>query len=199
MDRTVRQLASHISKKVADRLSSFYQTEQEKFLSAWADIELIIKLGVLQDEKFYERAKDFLIWKNLKGEWTTLEKYLDQHREEYKNKIFYTADDKQTSAFLNLYKDKGIEVLYANSYVDAALMNTLENKLSPLKFQRIDGAIDETILDAKKEKTLLDEGGKTEGARMADFIRSSLNRDTVQVEAKSLASDQVPAFIVLDE
>src|SRR5581483_4699696 len=71
MDRTVRQLSQHISKKVSDRLSTLYSSDRDQFLSFWPDIEMIIKLGVLQDDKFYERSKDFLIWKNLEGAWTT--------------------------------------------------------------------------------------------------------------------------------
>lgn len=86
MDRTVRQLSSHISKKVTDRLSTIFSTEREKFIQSWPDIEMIIKLGVLQDDKFYERAKEFLIWKNLSGEWTTVDQYLERNRESLKRK-----------------------------------------------------------------------------------------------------------------
>lgn len=199
MDRTVRQLSTHISKKVSDRLLALYQGEREKFLEAWPDIELIIKLGALQDEKFYERVKPFLIWKNNKGEWTTAEEYLERHKETYKDKIFYTAEEKVPSQFLELYTNKGIELLYSGSPVDSALMNHLEGKLTPAKFQRIDGALDSAILDQEREKTLLDKEGKTEAAQIADFFRSKLGKERVEVEAKSLASNNLPAFIILDE
>jgi len=183
MDRTVRQLSSHISKKIADRLSSLYQTDREKFIIAWPDIELIIKLGILQDEKFYEKAKEFLIWKTLKGEWTTLPSA---------EKIFYTSDEHAPA--LELYKHH--EVLISNSPVDTHLFNFLEPKHST-KFQRIDGALDAAILDASREKTLLDTEGRTESSRIANYIRSQL--DKVDVEAKSLSSDSVPAFLMIDE
>jgi molecular chaperone HtpG len=183
MDRTVRQLSSHISKKIGDRLSSLYQTERDKFNAAWPDIELIIKLGILQDEKFYEKAKEFLIWKNLKGEWISLPT---------SEKIFYTTDPHAPA--LELYKDQ--EIIISSSPVDTHLFNFLEPKLST-KFQRIDGALDPAILDASREKTVLDADGKTESSRIADYIRSQL--DTVDVEAKSLSSDSLPAFILVDE
>lgn len=197
MDRTVRQLSSHVSKKVSDRLTTLYQTEKEKFLKSWEDVELIIKLGTLQDEKFYERCKDFLVWKTLAGEWVTTADYLERHRTVYKEKIFYTTDEK--APFLDLYKNKGIEVLCSQSPIDSALMNLLEEKFAPAKFQRVDGAIDEAILDEKREKNLLDADGKTEAIKIADYIRKSLSIDKLEVEAKSLASDSLPAFIVLDE
>lgn len=199
MDRTVRQLSTHLAKKVSDRLNSLYTNEKETFLSAWPDIEMIVKLGVLQDEKFYERSKEFLVWKTLLGEWTTAHDYQERHKDTYNGKIFYTSDDKNISPFLELYKEKGIEVLQATSPVDTPLMNFLEDKLSGARFQRIDGAIDETILDTSREKTLLDPEGKTEASRIADFIRSTLNIEKTEVEAKSLAADNVPAILVVDE
>ncbi len=199
MDRTVRQLSAHVAKKVADRLASLYHTEKDKFVAAWPDIETIVKLGVLQDEKFYDRAKEFLIWKNLEGHWTTAEQYLERNREKYAGKIFYTGEEKNQSHFIDLYKDKGIEVLHASTMIDTPLMNFLEDKLESAKFLRIDGSIDETILDPSREKTLLDADGKTEAVQIADFIRSKLSADQVDVEAKSLSTDHVPAFIVVDE
>jgi molecular chaperone HtpG len=199
MDKTVRQLSGHISKKVSDRLSSLYTSERDTFIQTWPDIEMIIKLGILQDEKFYERAKSFLIWKNVNNEWTTIEEYVERHKEAYKNKVFYTVEEHHNSHFLELYKNKGIEVLCTSSLVDSPLLNFLEGKLDDVEFQRIDGAIDNAILDSSKEKTLLDADGKTEAVKIADFVRSKINLQNVDVEAKSLSSDTVPAFIVLDE
>lgn len=199
MDRTVRQLSSHIAKKVTDRLSSLYTTDRAKFLEAWPDIEMIIKLGILQDEKFYERSKEFLVWKNLSDEWTTVEQYLERNKEAYKGKVFYTSDDKNHSHFLDLYKSKGIEVLQATTLIDTPLINFLESKLEDVQFQRIDGSIDESILDPSREKTLLDAEGKTEASKIADFIRTKLQNEHLNVEAKSLSADNVPAFIVVDE
>jgi molecular chaperone HtpG len=199
MDRTVRQLASHISKKVADRLSTLYQTDKEKFIAAWQDIELVVKLGTIQDEKFYERSKEFLIWKNLKEEWTTIDQYLERGSAHYSDKIFYTTEQQKTSPFLDLYKAKGIEVLIANTHVDTGLMSFLESKYPRVKFQRVDGAIDPSILDNEREKSLLDATGKTEAVKIADYIRSTLGQDKVEVEAKSLASDHLPGFVMMDE
>jgi molecular chaperone HtpG len=200
MDRTVRQLSQHISKKVSDRLASLYGTNKEQFLSFWPDIEMIIKLGVLQDDKFYERCKDFLVWKNLDGEWTTAADYVERHKETYKGKIFYTTEDQKHSHILDLYKQKGIEILIAASVVDSPVISLLEEKLEETKFQRIDGGVDEAILDESREKNqVLDADGRTHSFKMADFIRSKLGIDALEVEAKSLHSDSVPALLVIDE
>jgi molecular chaperone HtpG len=199
MDRTVRQLSQHISKKVSDRLSTLYTTEREQFQKAWPDIEMIIKLGMLQDDKFYERSKEFLIWKNLKDTWTTVDEYLERHKEEYKGKVFYSAEDQLRSHVLELYRQKGIEILAASSPVDTPLINLLEDKMDGVKFQRVDGAIDETIIDPTREKTVLDAEGRTESFKIADFIRTKLSTDNLTVEAKSLTTDSVPALLIVDE
>lgn len=195
MDSTVKKLGSHISKKISDRLSNLHTTDKEKFISFWPDIEMIIKLGILQDDKFYERASSFLIWKNTEDNWTSAAEYLERNKEKYKNKIFYTHE--KDSHFLSLFKEKKIEVLYVNSHIDIAVLNLLESKLST-KFQRIDGDIDESILDPSKEKTLLDASGKSESSKIADFFRQNLEKD-LKVEAKSLSSETIPAFLLLKE
>ncbi len=198
IDQTVRQLSSHISKKVTDKLSNLYQNSREKFLTAWKDIELIVKLGALQDDKFYERSRSFLIWKTVGGEVTTIDEYLERHKETYQNKIFYAPDAKQAH-LLNIYTTKGIELLIAPHPIDTALINRLEGRLAPVTFQRADGAIDPIIVDGTREKSLLDAEGKTESSKIADFIRAALRMKNIEVEAKSLASDTLPGFILIDE
>ncbi len=176
MDRTVRQLSSHISKKIADKLATLYQTDKDKFYLAWPEIEMIVKLGMLQDEKFYTRAKEFLVWKTTHDAWTTLDGKTGT--------VFYTSD--AHASILELYKDK--EVLLSTSPIDAHLFNTLEPKLS-LKFQRVDGALDDSLLDPSRENT--------ESSKIADFFRKVLPQ--TEVEAKSLSSNTLPAFIIFDE
>ncbi len=191
VDKTVKQLATHIAKKVADKLSSLYTADREAFIKTWPDVELIVKLGILQDEKFYERAKEFILWKSTKEEWTTAQDYIERNKDSLKDKVFYTMDDKQGSHFLNLYIEKGIEVLYTSSPVDTTVLSHLERKLAPVSFQRIDGDIDDSILDKSRDNT--------EATKLADLISAKLAQSNVQVEAKSLASNSLHGFILVDE
>ena len=198
MDRTVKQLASHISKKVSDRLNALYQSDREKFISCWEDVELIAKLGIVQDEKFYDRIKGCLVWKNLKDEWTTIEEYVERNTE-IKEKIFYLTEEQLDSPFTQLYEDKGIEVLVSRCPIDSHVMGFLEGKLAPNRFMRIDGELNDALLDPSKENTVLDSDGKTEAGKLSQLIKEELNLEHVEVEAKSLASDALPAFLVIDE
>lgn len=198
MDSTVRKLTQHITKKIADRLISLYTNEKERFISYWPDIETIIKLGILHDEKFYERAQPFLLWKTTKKSWLTVEEYANTHKSEYGDKVFYTTHESDETGFLHLYIEKGIEVIYAGGALDTAIFNYLESKHG-VHFQRIDGGIDELILDKSREKTLLDADGRSEAASIAAYIQSQLEDQDIEVEAKSLSSDNLPAFVVIDE
>lgn len=196
MDRTVRQVGQHIAKKIADRLSHLYSHEREKFISFWPDLETIIKFGVLQDEKFYEKVKDFLIWKNCEGLWTTVEEVLERSQGK---ELFYTQDERQADAFIQLYKQKGIEVLVTAAHIlDQSLIQFLERKTGA-KFKRIDSALEGAIIDLSKEKTILDGEGKSEGSRLADLFRAKLEGENLEVEAKSLASDSLFGFLMIKE
>ncbi len=194
VDKNVRQLSAHVSKKISDRLVQLYKNDREKFIAYWPDVEMIVKLGLLQDEKFYERIKDVLVWKNSEGNWTTVQEYLERNPDK---KIFYASHDRSSSV-LDLYKEKKIEILFASAPIDTAVIQSLEHKLTA-SFQRIDGALDDALLDQSREKTLLDSEGKTEASRIADSIRAALEKEEIEVEAKSLASDRVPGLIVFDE
>lgn len=198
-DRTVRQLANHISKKVTDSLSALYKTDRERFIKAWQDASLVVKLGILEDEKFYERAKEFLIWKDTDQNWTTLQEYLERNREKTKDKVFYTIDEKHAGHILQVYRGRHIEILCANSPLDPYLIHYLEDKLRPVAFQRIDAEVHEDLLDKSREKTVLDAEGKTEAVNLAEFIKAKLGDQNIEVEAKSLATDALPGFIMMDE
>lgn len=194
VDQNVKQLSSHISKKISDRLTQLYKTDKDKYIAAWSDVEMIVKLGILQDEKFYDRIKDVLIWKTSEGNWTTLSEYLERAKDK---KVYYTSSDKATS-ILHLYHEKKIEILMTPLPIDTAIIQYLEEKTSTT-FQRIDGALDENLLDPSREKTLLDPDGKTAATKIASFIRTSVEEQNLEVEAKSLSSDKLPAILVLDE
>ncbi len=195
MDRTVRQLGSHISKKVSDSLSSLYKTDRNKFIATWQDLSVIVKLGILEDDKFYDRVKEFLIWRNTDNVWTTVEEYLERNKA--KDKVFYTRDEKHSEHLHTIYQAKGIEVLCLDSPLDAFVLQYIERKLSSVTFQRVDAQIDESLLDKEKEKTILDASGRTEAAKLADLVRGQL--EGVEVEAKSLASEALPGVILIDE
>lgn len=195
VDQNVRSLSSHISKKISDRLASLYKMDREKYIASWSDFEMLLKLGSLQDEKFYDRVKDLIIWKKSESEWTTVQEILDKTEDK---KVYYTTKEHATP-LVQLYKTKNIDIIFAPSPLDTAMLQFLESKLS-ISFQRIDGSLNDHLLDPSKEKTLLDAEGKSESAKIAQFIKNALpDSDTLSVEAKSLSSEEIPALLLFDE
>ncbi len=199
VDATVRKLSTHILKKVADRLVNLHASDLKKYTEIWPDIELIVKLGALQESPFYEKIKPALIFKTLSGTHLTVEDYISLNKEKTNNKIYYTQDEHLSSHLLEIYKSRSVDILIANSPVDSALMNHLEQKIAPAAFCRLDGQLDSALLDPAKENTLLDAEGRTEGSRLTSFAKEALDHPSIEIEAKSLASEALSAILILDE
>ena len=196
VDSTVRQLGNHISRKVSDALSSLLKNDRARFESCWDAYELVVKLGMLQDEKFYQRTKEMLLFKTIDGSHKKVEE-LEVPRDG-KSQIIYCEPGQETSPLIALYKEKNIPIAIASSPLDHPLMSKLEKEGS-LLFRRIDAALDATFVDASREKTILDASGRTEAAHIADFFKESIGNVSLDVEAKSLAADALPAILTLKE
>lgn len=191
MDKTVRLLSGHISKKVADSLSTLFKTQREKFEGMWQDISTFIKLGVIQDEKFFERVKDCLIFKTTEGAWKTLG--------DLGEKIYYTVRDGQNDHLHAIYKEKNVDVVVLGHPVDPYLISAIEKYASGTTFQRLDASLDEHIVDKDREKSEVNAEGVSESTQLADYIRQKMDNDKIEVEAKSLKSDSISALLVMDE
>lgn len=199
MDRTVRQLSSHISKKVSDSLNTLFKTDREKYIRSWKSVSTIAKLGAIQDEKFFERVNEIMIWKTAQDGWMTIPEYREKNSLQSKDKVLYTLDEKQSGKLLEIFKEKKIDVLVADRRIDSYLFNVFEKKLAPLHFKRIDAEIDESLIDKSREKSILDAEGKTEAGKLADFFRKKISNPQIEVEAKSLTADDLPGMVVLEE
>jgi len=196
VDKTVRQLAQHIAKKVADALSNLSKHERDRFISSWPAYEIVLKLGMLQDPKFYSRVKDLLIFETTASEHKTLEELYKE--EDGKKTIIYCEKGQERSKLIDAFTSKGSDVAVLTSPIDHPLMSKLEHE-EGYQFRRIDAALDSRLVDSSKEKTVLDASGRSEGSKIADFFRSALNAKEVEVEAKSLEAANIPAIITLSE
>ncbi len=189
VDKTVRALSGHIAKKVIDALAVLYKTDSERFYRVWESAEFIVKIGFLNDEKFAQKAKELMVWKTTKGTYVTPDS---------SSTYYYITEEQKGLPLIELYEQKGIDVLIAKMPIDAAVMAQLERG-SSLRFKRIDSSVQDSLIDSSKEKTVLDADGKTEAARLADFVRTSLDTSSIEVEAKSLAAEDTAGIIVLKE
>lgn len=187
VDSTVRKLKGHIASKIAARLSALHLNENEKFLAIWKEIELVVKLGVLHDDKFYEKVEKILVWESSNGGFTTAQEYLERNREKTDGKIYYTGDLKQENQLLSLYKEKGIEVIVAGGQLDASVMSQLERKLEKTQFKRIDDGVNDLLANAEN----------SENEPLKAFFKEKL--EGIEVDAKPLNNESCPAVILIDE
>ena len=196
VDATVRQLAQHIAKKVADALSSLFKNDRPRYEECWEAYEVVVKLGMLEDEKFLPRVKDILLWKTARGTKRTTEELVREA--DGTKSVVYCEPEQEKSALVTAYTARDIDVAIHGSVLDHPIMSQLE-QTSHITFRRVDAALDAAFTDPSKEQTVLDEQGRTEGAKVADFFRSALADPKISVEAKSLDLGSVPAVMTLDE
>lgn len=160
-DSNVKKISSHITKKVADRLQEIFKNDRDQFEKKWDDLKLFINYGMITDEKFYERAEKFAMFKNTEGKYFTYDEYekLIKENQTDKNKsliYLYASDVEEQYTYIDGAKNRGYDVLIMDGQLDPHLINHLESKFKDSRFVRVDSdVIDKLIMkDDKKELTL---------------------------------------------
>ncbi len=198
VDRTVRQLSTHITKKVADALVQLKKTDKEFFFSHYKELSLILKIGSIENDKFYDRIKECLLMEKLDGGWMSAKEYLDEVGSKTDGKIYYCSAPPAT-AIRKAFEEKEIPILLLTHAIDTYLLGRIEAKEEGITFARVDSEVSSVLHDESREKTIVDESGQTEAGKMANSFGDLLENKEIQVEAKSLQSDSLPALITLDE
>ncbi|MFW5633203.1 MAG: molecular chaperone HtpG, partial [Acetivibrio ethanolgignens] len=141
-DGFVKKISDYITKKVADKLSGMYKVDRENYEKYWDDISPFIKYGCLKDDKFREKMKDFIIFKNLEEKYITLPEYVEAAKE--KDIVYYVTDLQQQSQYINMFKEEGIDALILTHNIDQPFITQLEQGDLKVRFQRIDADITDT-------------------------------------------------------
>jgi molecular chaperone HtpG len=145
-DSNVKKISSHITKKVADRLAEIFKNDRKQFEEKWDSLRLFIQYGMLSDDKFYDRAKSFMLFKNVDGKYFTIEEYeaLIKENQTDKNKslvYLYATDVEHQYSYIQAAKDKGYDVLVMDGQLDVHLVNKLEQKFESSRFVRVDADV----------------------------------------------------------
>lgn len=187
-DGYVKKISNHITKKVADKLKSLYTDDRDSYNKYWDDINVFIKYGCLRDEKFYEKVKDIIIYKNLDGKYITLDEYLDGKE---KKDVYYVSDEKQQSQYINMFKEQGLDALILPTMMDTHFISFVEMKQESVKFHRIDSALSDTAEDGEKDEE--------KDKALIEKFKAEINDDSLEIEVKALKNKEIPAVILLDE
>ena len=216
-DGTVKKISEYISKKVADKLTGMCKTDRENYEKYWDDISPFIKYGCIKDDKFYDRIKDCLLFKNLDGKYLTLQDFVAENKKEdtaeavketettentenaeekqkEKTVLFYVTDEVQQSQYINLFKEQGIDAVILKHNIDSAFITHLERQDDTIKFERIDADVNADMKEEVSEEDL-----KEEKETLTDVFRKALNNDKLEVKVEKLKNASVSSMIVLSE
>ncbi len=192
-DGYVNKISTHITKKVADKLTSLFENERENYNKYWDDINPFVKYGCIREEKFYDRVKDILIYKSTKGVYTTLKDYLENNKEKHENKVFYVSNEKQQAQYIRLFNENGMEAVILSTMIDNHFMQLLESKMTGVRFNRIDADISDSM---KNDNTGIAEA---DVSYLEKLFKAAVDDDKLKVQVESLKNETVPAMILLSE
>ena len=214
-DGFVKKISDYITKKVADKLSGMYKVEKENYEKFWDDISPFIKFGCLKDDKFRDKMKDFIIFKNLEGKYVTLPDYVNAAKneaaeessveaaetktdeaaeKEVKHTIYYVTNEQQQSQYINMFKEEGIDALILTHNIDQPFITQLEQQDNTYRFQRIDADITDSFKETVDEEAL-----KAENDKLTELFRKVLNKEKLEVKVMKLKNDKVSSMITLSE
>lgn len=196
-DGFVKKISTYISKKVADKLNSLYNTERATYENFWDDINPFIKFGCLKDESFHEKVKDILLYKSTENKYLTLSEYLEANKEKHENKVYYVSDEKQQAQYIKMFKDHDMEAVILEHNIDNPFISQLEMKEKDVKFIRIDADLTETMKEESSDSN--EEEIKALAETLETAFKKALNKETIKVQLESLKQEDISAMIILPE
>jgi molecular chaperone HtpG len=201
-DSSVKKINSYITKKVADKLASLFKTDRKSYEEKWNDIGLFVKYGMISEEKFYEKGKDFVLLNNTQSEYFTLEEYKEKVKSTQTDKdetlvYLYSTDADKQDTFIQSANKKGYDVLLMNSPIDTHFISQLEQKLEKTSLKRVDADVADKIIskDNQTVPILNDE----EKEKVKSIFEKAITKANMRVEVESLNSDELPVIVTMDE
>lgn len=204
-DANVKKISNHITKKVADKLFEIYRDQKDEFAQKWENIKLFVQYGMLTDEKFYERATKFALYKSISGDFYTQEDYVAKVKDAQTDKdgnlvILYTQDREADYAAIEHAKAKGYDVLEMTGELDVHIISQAEQKNEKTRFVRIDSDLVENLIrkEEKAAETLSSE--QQDGMRHAfESILPETDKLKYYVTFENASEDALPVFLTQNE
>jgi len=201
-DPNVKKINSYITKKVADKLKSLFKKDREEFEKQWENISVIVKYGMLTDDKFYDKSKDFLLLENTDGQYFTIDEYKAkieaQQTDKDKNLIaLYTHSVEEHHVYIDAAVGRGYDVLKVDSVIDNHFISYLENKIEGMQFKRVDAdTIDKLIDKDEKAESVLNE---EEQNNVKAYFEAVMNKQAATVVLTPLSPNDNPVSITKPE
>lgn len=201
-DSNVKKISQHITKKVADKLQEMFKKDRPDFEKKWDDISIFVKYGMISDEKFYDRAKEFGLLKNTLGKYYTTEAYRTYIKDLQTDKDgqvihLYTSDPGKQHSFVEAANRKAYDVLVLDGVLDSHFINTLEQKLDKSQFRRVDSdTLDKLIVKDEKIESVLSQADQE---KLKSVFETAINNTAMTVSIDSHAPDHFPVTVTMSE
>src|SRR6476661_5906673 len=201
-DSNVKKINSYITRKVADKLNELFKKDRKAYQEKWGDIGLFVKYGAISEEKFYEKAKDFVLLTNTAGEYYTLEEYNAKVRDFQTDKngttvYLYTVDEERQHSYVQSANKKGYDVVVMDSPIDNHFMQHLEMKLDKVSFKRVDADVLDKLI--QKEDVQTHQLTEDEQKMVKEVFDKAINNTNMKVEVESLSAGELPVTITMEE
>jgi molecular chaperone HtpG len=201
-DSNVKKINSYITRKVADKLAELFKNDRKSFEEKWGDVGLFVKYGMISEDKFYEKAKDFALLTNTKKEYYTLNEYKDKVSPVQTDKngmvvYLYTNDPAKQDSFIQSANRKSYDVLLMNSPLDNHFVHHMEMKLEKTSIKRVDADVIDKLI-AKEEQIESVLTAEQSGTVKAIFEKA-IHNSNMKVEVDSLGPDELPVTVTMDE
>ncbi|MDD6265369.1 MAG: molecular chaperone HtpG [Clostridia bacterium] len=183
-----KRMAQHISKKVADKINSLFNTDRENYEKMWKDIKLFVEFACMRERKFYDRVKDSVITQLSSGDFITLKALVDEAKEKQDKTVYYTDSQETKSSYVKMFTDAGIKVALLDSFMDSQFINLVETDMD-VKFKRV---------DADVASALKADGEMYENKDLEELFKKVVLGNTT-VKFESLRDENTPAIITTDE
>ena len=201
-DSNVKKINSYISRKVADKLSELYKKDRKEYEAKWSDIGIFVKYGAISDDKFYEKAKEFLLLENTGNEKFTLEEYKAKVKDFQTGKdeqlvYLYTVDPERQDSYIKTAQKKNYDVLLMNSPIDMHFIHHMEMKMEKTAWKRVDADVVEKLIVHEDEfvHTLTEE----EIATLKTVFEKAINNPSMKVEIENSHAEGMPVTITMEE
>jgi molecular chaperone HtpG len=201
-DSNVKKINSHITKKVADKLGELFKSDRKAYEEKWDDIGLFVKYGMISEDKFYDRAKDFALLKSTEGKHYTLNEYKEFAQANQTDKdgnvvLLYTNDPGKQHAYIQTAKKRSYDVLELDTVIDSHFINMLEQKLEKTSLKRVDSdTLDKLIDKDEKKESVLNE---KETEQVKGVFEKAINNKSYTVQLEAMAPDEMPVSVTMPE
>ena len=194
-DGFVKKISDYITKKVADKLTGMCKNDREEYEKYWDDISPFIKFGCVRDEKFDDKMKDYMIYKDLNDKYITLPDYLEEGKEKYEGKVFYVTDREVQARYIEMFKNEGMNAIFLEHNIDNPYITHLEAKNENVKFMRIDADLSENFVGDK----LTEEQTKEYTDKLTELFKKATGKDKLTVKPESLKDENISSMITIGE